>query len=203
MREDGERAGGFDQAGNLCEVLPDDVGCWPLAVKARHASKLLASRQAVQRPERDVETSGAEERRHGRAMPMWFTQLHSAHDGQIREPVTASLNAFQVPVYIQHWRGDLSFWRGERREIVIRLGARVEDRPGRVVRVFGKRDCRKANSDRPGAGAFHRATRRIPGPFAVHVAVLREHQSRLCLWSLLVRVMVALIPNSASLVGGG
>src|SRR5262249_2841506 len=132
------------------------------AVKLRHASKLLANRQAVQRTERDVESSGAQELRHGGAMPMWLTQFHPAHDGQVREPVTALLNAFQVPVYIQLWRGQLSLRSDERREIVIRIWAGVEDRPGRVVRVLGKRDRGKANSDRPGAGAFHRTTGRIP-----------------------------------------
>src|SRR5262249_61811239 len=108
------------------------------------------------------ELPGAEQPRGGGGVRVWLANFPPAVDAKAREPVTAPLDASQVPVNSQLRRGEQPLRRGERREMLIRAAAAIKDCPRRVNRVLRERDCRKPPSECAGARALPRPRRPAP-----------------------------------------
>jgi len=73
----------------------------------------------MQRTQHLVELAGAEQRRDNDGVPVRFAEFHPADNAQIRELVTTLLDAFQVLGDSQLRRGQQSFRRSERDEMLI------------------------------------------------------------------------------------
>src|SRR5258708_7351812 len=95
--ENGEHIGACDQAGDLGQVRPDDLGRWPLAVQVRPFEEPLAGRQEVQGTEYAAELPGVEQFRGDVTVLMWFAEFHSGDDAKVRKLVAAPCTHSRYP----------------------------------------------------------------------------------------------------------
>src|SRR6185369_17381144 len=102
---------------------------------------------------------------------MRLSHFQAAEDLQIRETLPAVFDRLHKSDDVKRGRAELAVGGGQGREMVQRVRAVEGNGESSEVEMLGECDPRQSELDRPRTRPHHRSRWRIPGPFAVHMAV--------------------------------